>query len=115
MKVIFCGDRRWYDYHTIFDRMAKLPHDALIITGGADGADAIAELCAKDQGREPYLHVIPAVWEFGHKAGPIRNREMLAMEPDLVIAFHANYATSKGTRDCVEEAKRRGIPVEMIP
>jgi len=38
---------------------------------------------------------------------------MLDEKPDLVIAFHPNLAESKGTKDCVNEAKRRGIPVEV--
>ena len=58
----------------------------------------------------------PADWtKFGTKAGPIRNREMLDLQPDLVIAFHRNLKKSKGTIDTVMEANRRGIPVWLIP
>jgi hypothetical protein len=39
---------------------------------------------------------------------------MLDMSPDLVLAFHNNIKESKGTKDCVSEAARRGILVEII-
>lgn len=59
---------------------------------------------------------IPADWTtYGKAAGPIRNRQMLDLNPDIVIAFHNDITSSKGTKDTVTEAKRRGIPrVEII-
>ena len=77
--------------------------------GAARGADSIADEW-KHLGVDvrPY----PADWtRFRKSAGPIRNRQMLDDQPDLVVAFHDDLAASKGTKDCVEEAARRGIPV----
>jgi hypothetical protein len=64
-------------------------------------------------------HVIPhpADWEkYGKAAGPIRNAEMIRRHPDLelVLAFHDNLAISRGTRDMVVLADKKGIPVEVI-
>ncbi len=74
------------------------------------GADALA-----DTWREvPGLHIDPhpANWDkHGRSAGPIRNREMLKEKPDLVIAFTDDLESSRGTKDCVTEAGRLGIPV----
>ncbi len=52
-------------------------------------------------------------------AGPLRNREMLdalqaAQGERLVVAFHDNLVTSKGTLDCVREAKQRDFPVYLV-
>ena len=44
-------------------------------------------------------------------AGPRRNRQMLDRLPNLVLSFHPQLAKSSGTKDCVDEAIRRGIPV----
>lgn len=67
------------------------------------------------KGRKWPLSEFPADWKLhGHAAGPIRNRQMLDEKPDLVIAFHEDWANAKGTRDCVAEAGRRGIKVELV-
>ena len=58
---------------------------------------------------------LKAEWaRYGSKAGPIRNRKMLDLNPGLVLAFHSSIVTSKGTRDTLAEAQRRLIPTELI-
>lgn len=55
--------------------------------------------------------MVHANWEaFGAAAGPVRNRWMLDLEPDLVIAFPGG----KGTKNMIEQAKKRGVPVMVI-
>lgn len=94
-------------------RLAKLPADTIIVHGVARGADTIAGEVAKKLGMS--VEEYPADWKkFGRSAGPIRNRVMLDTKPDLVIAFHNNIEESKGTKDCVTEARRRGIPTEVV-
>lgn len=113
MKVLVTGSRHWDIAGQILDRLAKLPKLTTIITGGARGVDATAGVAARVNGFD--LIEFPANWTGrGKAAGPYRNRLMLDMNPDLVIAFHEDYENSKGTKDCVEEAKRRGIKVEMV-
>ena len=113
MLVLITGDRNWRDRKKIEARLSKLPKGTIIIAGGADGADTLAKRVAWSLG----LHVMEckALWGFYKiSAGPIRNRAMLSLKPDLVIAFHSDLSKSKGTKDCVTEAKRRGIEVEVI-
>ena len=114
MRVLVCGDRNWGDGTVVMKRLRELPRGVEIITGGARGADFWAEETThRFTGFK--LNVIRAEWtKFGKAAGPIRNRKMLDMEPDLVIAFHNDLENSKGTKDTVDEAKKRGIPVEVI-
>jgi SLOG family YspA-like protein len=109
VRVLVCGSRDWDDRTVIARRLVKLPSGTLVILGGAKGADAIAEEMARARG----LHtaVVRALWTYGSKAGPIRNRVMLDLEPDLVLAFSNG---TKGTQDTIDEARRRGIAVEVI-
>jgi hypothetical protein len=58
-------------------------------------------------------HVMKAEWDrFGRRAGIIRNREMLDLNPDLVLAFSLNY--SNGTEDVIIEAQKRGFHTKVI-
>jgi len=113
LKVLVCGSRHWDDDRKILDRLSKLPKGTFIIQGGANGADSMAKRAAKLLGFTVWT--VSAEWnKFGKAAGPTRNRRMLDLEPDLVIAFHNDLTTSKGTIDTINEAKRRGIKVEVV-
>jgi hypothetical protein len=55
----------------------------------------------------------PADWRGkGRRAGILRNLAMLDDEPDRVLAFQRN--GSRGTQHTIDEARRRGIPVEVV-
>ena len=45
---------------------------------------------------------------FGKGAGPRRNRIMLNESPRIVLAFHDNLKTSKGTKDMLKAATSKG-------
>lgn len=118
MRVLICGDRNWTDVDRIKDRIMELYNDTgmdlVVIAGGCRGADKIAEKIAKDLNLQ--VLIFPAEWDkFGRAAGPIRNRQMLVEgKPDMVIAFHPDISTSKGTKDMVDQALRSGIPCEIV-
>lgn len=113
MKVLICGDRHWDNAEKIIDKIVSFPQGTVFLTGGCTGADLIATEEARALHYE--VQVYPADWkEHGRAAGPIRNRQMLDQKPDYVVAFHSDLSKSKGTADTVREAKRRGIPVEVI-
>lgn len=112
MKVIVCGDRNWINRDFIYSTLDKYPITELI-EGGANGADAFAAQYAKDHGI--VHHQIIAKWEeFGKGAGPIRNMQMLAIKPDLVIAFHNNIKHSRGTANILNRARRAKIPILLF-
>lgn len=112
MKVLVCGDRDWKDINLIMEAVENLG-EVVIIHGNARGADRLAGAVARTLGLPEVI--VPAQWPYyGKSAGPIRNRWMLDLEPDLVVAFHDCIEESKGTKDCVNEAKRRGIPTEIF-
>lgn len=121
MIVVVCGSRDWADAQMIRARLRALPgehKDITIIHGACSrringreiAADALAAEAARVLGCTVEPH--PADWEtYGKAAGPIRNRQMLDRCPDLVLAFQRN--GSRGTQDCVDEARCRGIAVEV--
>lgn len=112
-KVLVCGSRNWESITSIRKHLQKLSITTTIIQGEAPGADTIAKEVAKALGMD--VEGYYANWiRHGKPAGPIRNRKMLDQKPDLVIAFHPDLNASKGTADCVIEAKRRKIPVRVI-
>src|ERR1039457_766610 len=86
MKVLICGSRKWADEKPIKDIIDSLPPKSTVITGGALGADSIAENVALK-----------------------RNIEMLEEKPDIVYAFPEK--GSKGTYHTIREAEKRGIKV----
>jgi hypothetical protein len=117
VKVLVCGSRDWPPLSgtgTIRERIEQLPEGALVIAGGAKGADTMAAGWAVRRG----LFVAEVCcardhWElFGKRAGHRRNAAMLDLAPDFVIAFQRN--GSSGTQNTIDEARRRGIPVEVI-
>jgi hypothetical protein len=112
MRILVCGSRHFNDLDQMEEVMFQnfYPGD-ILIHGDAKGADRLAERTA-----QPYVIVerYPAKWkEYGKRAGPIRNQQMLEEgKPDLVIAFLA--PNSKGTKDMVARAEKAGVPVKVI-
>lgn len=111
MRILICGSRHWQDIHAIRMCMVKLDPNTEIIHGAAPGADSIAGFLADDFGFS--VRSFPADWKkYGRAAGPIRNKQMLDEEPDLVIAFRM--PNSRGTQNTINEARRRKIPVKVV-
>jgi len=80
-----------------------------IIHGLAKGADRGAHFAATELGTNEYR--FPAEWEeYGTRAGPLRNLEMLeTIPPDVVLAFPLG--RSSGTKHMMRAAKKVGVPV----
>jgi hypothetical protein len=89
----------------------NLNEPIVIVQGGARGADQIAKLEALKLGLPVETHV--AAWDtLGKKAGPVRNEQMAENGADLCIAFWDG--KSVGTRDMIQRAKEREIPVKVV-
>lgn len=114
-RVLICGSPEWEQAAAIHKRVAALPEGTVVITGKARGADWYARQAALDNAL--WIVDVPCLdvhWDHhpGKSAGHKRNAVMLDLNPDLVIAFQAN--GSSGTQGTIDEAERRGIPVEVI-
>jgi len=111
MRVIVCGSRRWRDREAIVDRLFDLPSDSVVVHGNAAGADRIAHQEAQKLGLLVEPHA--AEWgSLGKRAGLVRNTLMASLGADLCIAFWDGRST--GTAHMIEQARSRGIPVEIV-
>lgn len=107
MKILICGSRNWSDEKPIKDVIDSLPEGSTVISGGAPGADSIAERLALER-KDLKVEIFHAKWVlWGKSAGPKRNIEMLEKKPDIVYAFPGN--NSVGTWHTIREAENRGI------
>jgi hypothetical protein len=74
-----------------------------VISGGAKGADTLAEMFAASNNLR--IKIFPANWlKYGKSAGFIRNKEIIAAA-DIVFAFWDE--CSKGTKNDIELAKQQ--------
>ena len=113
------GDQGSFDIELIRaalkDARRKL-HDAgfdriVLVHGAARGADQLAAAIGKSMGFTLEPH--PAQWSVhGKAAGPIRNKEMVDLGADLVLAFPRG--SSRGTRGCMKLAAEAGIEVVNV-
>ena len=116
-NTFFClvvGTRTFTDYDlfcNILDKIlsSKNEKTIIIVSGGANGADKLAEKYASDHNY--HLIVFPAEWnEYGKKAGYVRNEKMheyIASKKERgVVAFWDG--KSKGTAQSFKLARKYG-------
>jgi hypothetical protein len=116
MRIIVAGGVGWTDTEAIRRELAKLPASSTVIHGDSPGADALAgqiaaqlgltvEACRKNE--QDYARHGRAAWKG-------LNERMLAGGIELVLAFHADLASSRGTRHLVELARAAGVEVRLV-
>ncbi len=112
MKILVCGSRSWTHSDAIFAQLTDYdPTTTEVIHGGARGADKLAGKVANSLGIKVIEY--PANWtRYGKAAGFIRNNEMLAQKPDLVLAFWDG--KSKGTEHTINAARELDIPTRVV-
>lgn len=120
-EYFFClvvGSRNFSDYEFMkkkLDHLLKNQPNVVIVSGGARGADFLAERYAKEKGYP--LKVFPANWNaLGKSAGYIRNEEMHSYiskaEKRGCVAFWDG--KSKGTKHNFELVKKYNNPLRVI-
>lgn len=124
LRVLVTGSRQWPRERAVVVRDAiaavagdREPALVTVVHGACQnregrllGADRWADLTAERLGY--CVERYPAAWrELGRAAGMIRNRAMVALGADVCLAFPLG--RSPGTRGCVREAERAGIPVRV--
>lgn len=113
MIILVCGGRDFSDYACVCAHLDRCGDVDMVIQGGARGADALAKRWAKE--RRIHCAQVDAMWNRAdgstdYGAGPKRNRAMLLLKPDGVVAFPGG----SGTRDMVEAARAAGVDVWEI-
>jgi hypothetical protein len=113
LLVLVTGARTWTEDAPIRRELRCLPAGSIILHGNARGADRLAGRVAAELNLD--VRPRPADWKsYGKAAGIVRNREMLAEGPDVVLAFHADLEQAKGTRHMVRIARQAGVPVRVV-
>lgn len=127
MRIIVCGSRDWNEYNEIYAFLRQfrgfgagpttVRPPVVIIHGDARGADRLAGAAAKRLGMQVEVH--PADWTGrGRAAGHERNRLMLALGADLVVAFKHDFNPRMdrgGTENMVRIAMEGGIRTIVLP
>lgn len=111
--VLVCGSRDYDDHKFIFEQLNILFLKygiKKIISGGCSGADSLAEKYAKNNNLP--ITIIKANWKkYGKKAGPMRNKKMIKLKPNIVVAFSSKHYLTPGTKNMVSLAEKKGIKV----
>jgi hypothetical protein len=115
--ILVTGDRKFNDYeeYKLVDRAIKNRKPDCVVQGGASGADEMARQVCEKRGIPCFT--CHAWWNFFKRAaGPIRNGWMLKFlhHIDEVLAFHNNIKESKGTKNMIDQAKKKKIKVTLF-
>ena len=111
MKIGIVGSRNFKDYNILTEKLKDIETDIkVVISGGAPGADRLAEKWAKEHGK--LLTVYPADWvTHGKSAGYIRNADIVK-NSDKIVAFWDG--VSKGTKHTINLCKKNNKECEII-
>ena len=130
MNVIIAGGRKFSQKNLLYnvcDYLLQNLDDITIISGTASGADSFAIDYAKDRGYK--LIEKPAPWndikgkppkeirwnsrgeKYWIRAGEFRNIEMAEIGNILILFWDGK---SKGSRNMLQEADKRGLKIRII-
>lgn len=113
MKLAVVGSRGFDNYELLklkLDTLHSKKPISLIISGGAIGADSLAERWAKENGVETKIFV-PDWNKYGKSAGYRRNVDIVDFS-DAVVAFWDGI--SRGTQHSINIAKEKQKPIAII-
>lgn len=109
-RLCVSGSRAYANLDNVDRVLESLPTSILVVHGGADGVDRRADEVARRLGMK--VEIWSADWErYGKKAGPIRNRQMIAT-CDYLIAFWDG--VSRGTASAIQAAVDEDVPFEIV-
>lgn len=107
MKIAIVGGRDFNDYEFLEKELAKFIEENnislnSIVSGGAKGADTLAEKFATEMGVEMIIFK-PNFEKYGRGAALARNTQII-QKSDVVFAFWDG--KSKGTHDSIKKAEK---------
>lgn len=116
VRLIIAGGRDFTDYELLRDRCdfklssVDTTHDITIISGGARGADSLAQQYSTD--RNYALEIMEADWDtHGKSAGYKRNQAMSDVATHLIAFWDGE---SRGTKHMIDIATRAGHVVHVV-
>lgn len=109
MKLAVIGSRGFDNYQELCSQLDKIEGITEIVSGGAKGADSLAEKYAHEKGLKLAVFK-PDYAKWGKGAPHVRNSEIVAY-CDVLVAFWDG--ESPGTRSTIEKAKKAGKSVQI--
>jgi len=107
MKVAVIGSRNFNDYKLLSETLDIINDIDLIVSGGAKGADSLAEEYAFNNNIDTLVFK-PDWKKYGRGAGIIRNKTIIE-NSDIVVAFWDS--KSRGTKNSIDTARKLGKKV----
>lgn len=113
MKVVLVTGSRHFQHQQTISTALHAANPDIVIHGAARGADTLASRwCHLNP--EVYEIAVPAKWNIhGKPAGIHRNKAMIRLHPDRVLAFLHPEHENKGTLSMIDMARNFGIPVTI--
>lgn len=110
MKIAVVGGRKFTNYNLLKSTLEKENYIGVLISGGAKGADQLAERYALEKNLP--MQVFRPDWDqYGKQAGFIRNKKIVEA-CDKLIAFWDGQ--SKGTSHSIYLARNAGKEVKVV-
>jgi len=81
-RLAIIGSRKFSDYSLLCGEMGKLPKPALIVSGGAKGADTLGKRYADEHGVP--TKIFPAIWRPEGEGGPMDKGAGMKRNVDIV-------------------------------
>lgn len=110
MILAIVGSRGFTNYDLLKTELDKIENITEIVSGGAIGADKLAEKYAKEKNLKTTI-ILPEWNKHGKAAGPIRNQQII-LKSTQVIAFWDG--KSPGTKTSIDFAKKYKKPINII-
>jgi hypothetical protein len=113
VRLLVTGGRTYDEFQTVMETLDRIHEQtpvALLIHGGAYGADTLAGRWAKGNGVPTAVY--KAQWKaHGPAAGPIRNQQMITeAKPDAYYDFPGGRGTSDTRIRCIRAGVPRALP-----
>ena len=109
MKLMIAGSRSIQN----FDLSAYIPENTdLIITGGAQGVDALAEQYA-DKHRISKLIIRPQYDVYGKAAPILRNKKMVEIADVVLVIWDGQSVGTKSTIQYAQKLQKELIVIQM--
>jgi hypothetical protein len=113
MKLGIVGSRNFHDYELFKKAVLKivdLREVKFIVSGGAPGADTLAETLADEYGIQK--KIFHPDWKTYGKFGGLKRNTSIVENSDFIIAFPSK--SGKGTQDTINKAKKKEVPIKIL-
>lgn len=114
-KVAVIGSRTFTNYGLLKEKLDYFfnnikDDEIIIISGGARGADQLAEKYAAEKGYKTQIY-LPEYDKYSGKVAPLKRNETIIQNSDMVVAFTGG---SNGTANALDHAHKKGIPIRIV-